>query len=61
MEDEGMAIVCLYIGNRQKNVRMPGVGVCRGLTGPDGMSSRDSCSLSPRLSHLLLSYTEDAD
>ena len=35
-----MAIVCLYIENRQKNVRM--LGRCCGLTGPDGMSNRDS-------------------
>ena len=44
MEDEGMAIVCLYIENRRKNVRM--LARC-GLTGPDGMSSRDSPSSWP--------------
>ena len=40
MEDEGMAIVCLYI---EKNVRMRWVArcvpSCCGLTGPDGMSN----------------------
>ena len=36
-----MAIVCLYIENRRKNVRM--LARC-GLTGPDGMSNRDSSS-----------------
>ena len=53
MEDEGMAIVCLYIENRQKNAGMRG-RCCRGLTGPDGMSNRDSL-------HLLAFLTPDSD
>lgn len=55
MEDEGMAIVCLYI---EKNVRMRWVArcvlSCCGLTGPDGMSNRDSSSWPFSPSHILI-------
>ena len=59
MEDEGMAIVCLYIENRQKNVRM--LGRCCGLTGPDGMSNRDSSLFWPFSPRIYLDHTEDGD
>ena len=50
-----MAIVCLYI---EKNVRMRWVARCVlsrcGLTGPDGMSNRDSSSWPFSPSHILI-------
>ena len=50
-----MAIVCLYI---EKNVRMRWVArcvlSCCGLTGPDGMSNRDSSSWPFSPSHILI-------